>query len=135
MGARIIKEEKQRNLSIMLTPFIPCSAKLPIISIFSGYFFKDNSGIVSASCYFLAVAIILISAIVLKKLFIKKSGTAYIFELPEYKLPSLKYVAREVLDKVKEFIKRAGTIILICSVIIWFLLIFFSAKTCSNLKT
>ena len=108
----------------MLTPFIPCSAKLPIISIFSGYFFKDNSGIVSASCYFLAVAIILISAIVLKKLFIKKSGTAYIFELPEYKLPSLKYVAREVLDKVKEFIKRAGTIILICSVIIWFLLSF-----------
>lgn len=124
MSARIIKEEKQRNLSIILTPFIPCSAKLPIIALFSGYFFKDNSGLISVSVYFLAIVLILICAIIIKKIFIKKSGTAYIFELPEYKLPNIKYVLRDVYDKVKEFIKRAGTIILFCSIVIWFLLSF-----------
>ena len=108
----------------MLTPFIPCSAKLPIIAMFTGYFFADKSGLVSASLYFFAIAIILISAIIIKKLFMKDSGTAFISELPEYKLPSVKYVARDVFDKVKEFIKRAGTIILFCSVVIWFLLSF-----------
>ena len=108
----------------MLTPFIPCSAKLPIIAMFTGYFFADNSGIVSASLYFFAIVIILISAIIIKKLFMKNSGSAFISELPEYKMPSIKYVARDVFDKVKEFIKRAGTIILFCSVVIWFLLSF-----------
>ena len=124
MSTRIIKDSKERELSIMLTPFIPCSAKLPIIAMFTGYFFTDKSGIVSASLYFFAIVIILISAIIIKKLFMKNSGTAFISELPEYKLPSIKYIARDVIDKVKEFIKRAGTIILFCSVIIWFLLSF-----------
>ena len=124
MSTRIIKDNKERELAVMLTPFIPCSAKLPIIAMFTGYFFEDNSGIVSASLYFFAIAIILISAIIIKKLCMKNSGTAFISELPEYKLPSVKYVARDVTDKVKEFIKRAGTIILLCSVIIWFLLSF-----------
>ena len=124
MSTRVIKDVKEREVSIMLTPFIPCSAKLPIIAMFSGYFFADKSGLVSASLYFFAIAIILVSAIVIKKLFMKNMGTAFISELPEYKLPSIKYVARDVTDKVKEFIKRAGTIILFCSVIIWFLLSF-----------
>lgn len=124
MSTRVIKDVKEREVSIMLTPFIPCSAKLPIIAMFSGYFFADKSGLVSASLYFFAIAIILISAIVIKKIFMKNMGTAYISELPEYKLPNIKYVARDVTDKVKEFIKRAGTIILFCSVIIWFLLSF-----------
>ena len=124
MATRIIKDSKERDLSIMLTPFIPCSAKLPIIAMFTGYFFADNSGLVSASLYFFAIAIILISAIIIKKLFMKNSGSAFISELPEYKLPSIKYIGRDVFDKVKEFIERAGTIILFCSVIIWFLLSF-----------
>lgn len=124
MSTRVIKDAKERELSIMLTPFIPCSAKLPIIAMFSGYFFADKSGLVSASLYFFAIAIILISAILIKKLFMKNMGTAFISELPEYKLPSIKYVVRDVTDKVKEFVKRAGTIILFCSVIIWFLLSF-----------
>ena len=124
MSTRIIKDEKQRNLSIVLTPFIPCSAKLPIISIISGYFYGDKSGLISASIYFFAILIILLSAILTKKLFIKNIGTAYISELPEYKTPSLKYLVKDVTDKVIEFIKRAGTVILVCSVIIWFLLSF-----------
>lgn len=124
MSTRIIKDNKERDLAIMLTPFIPCSAKLPIIAMFSGYFFADKSGVVSGSLYFFAIVIILISAIIIKKIFMKNSGTAFISELPVYKLPNAKYVARDVTDKVKEFIKRAGTIILFCSVIIWFLLSF-----------
>lgn len=124
MSTRVIKDTKERELSIMLTPFIPCSAKLPIIAMFSGYFFTDKSGLVSASLYFLAILIILISAIIIKKVFMKNSGTAFISELPEFKLPSIKYISKDVFDKVKEFIKRAGTIILFCSVIIWFLLSF-----------
>ena len=124
MSTRIIKDSKERDLSIMLIPFIPCSAKLPIIAMFTGYFFKDNSGIVSASFYFFAIAIILTSAIIIKRIFMKDSSSSFISELPEYKMPSIKYVARDVLNKVKEFIKRAGTIILFCSIIIWFLLSF-----------
>lgn len=124
MSTRIIKDNRERDLSIMLTPFIPCSAKLPIIAMFTGYFFKDRSGIVSASLYFLAILIILISATIIKRLFMKNSGTAFISELPEYKMPSIKYISKDVFDKVKEFIKRAGTIILLCSVVIWFLLSF-----------
>lgn len=124
MSTRIIKDAKERELAIMFTPFIPCSAKLPIIAMFSGYFFADKSGLISASLYFLAVLIILISSIIIKKIFIKNIGTAFISELPEYKLPSLKYILEDVYDKVKEFIKRAGTIILCCSIIIWFLLSF-----------
>ena len=124
MSTRIIKDSKERELSVMLTPFIPCSAKLPIIAMFTGYFYADNLGLVSASLYFFAIAIILISAIIIKKLFMKNSGSAFISELPEYKIPSIKYIARDVFDKVKEFIQKAGTIILFCSVIIWFLLSF-----------
>lgn len=124
MIARVIKEEKERKVAIILTPFIPCSAKLPIIAMFSGYFFGDKSGIVSASLYFLAISIILISALFIKKLFVKKMGTSFISELPEYKIPSFKYVVKDVFDKVKEFVKRAGTIILLCSIVIWFLLSF-----------
>ena len=73
MSTRIIKDSKERELSIMLTPFIPCSAKLPIIAMFTGYFFADKSGLISASLYFFAIAIILISAIIIKKLF-QKAG-------------------------------------------------------------
>lgn len=124
MATRIIKDNKERELTIMLTPFMPCSAKLPIISLFAGYFFPNNSGIISVSLYFLAIAVILISAIIINKTYHKINKTTFISELPEYKIPSTEYITRDVYEKVKEFIKRAGTIILSCSIIIWFLLSF-----------
>ena len=124
MSTRIIKDNKKRNLTIMLTPFIPCSAKLPIIAMFTGYFFKDNSGLVSSSIYFLSIFIILVSALIITKTYIKKTDTTFISELPEYKMPSMKYTIQDLTDKVKEFIKRAGSVILICSIINWFLLSF-----------
>ena len=124
MGTRIIENQDEREMTSILVPFIPCSAKLPIISLFAGYFFGEYSGIVSASLYFFAVIIIIVSAFILSRTKFKHISSSYISELPEYKVPSIKYVAKDVFDKVMEFIKRAGSIILICSIAIWFLLSF-----------
>jgi len=124
MGSRIIENQDERKMTTIFTPFIPCSAKLPIIALFTGYFFENNSGVISASLYFFAIAIIILSACIMKKFVFKNTSNTYISELPEYKLPSAKYVAKDVFDKVKAFIKRAGTIILLCSIVIWFLLSF-----------
>lgn len=124
MGTRIIENEDERRMTAILTPFIPCSAKLPIIALFAGYFFPNSSGIASASLYFFAIAVIIISAIIMKKFVFKHTSSTYISELPEYKMPSAKYILKDVFDKVMAFIKRAGTIILLCSIIIWFLLSF-----------
>lgn len=124
MGTRIIENQDEREMTTILTPFIPCSAKLPIIALFSGYFFGENSGFVSASLYFFAICIIIMSAIIMKKFIYKNTSCSYISELPEYKLPSLKYVAKDVFDKIIAFMKRAGSVILICSIVIWFLLSF-----------
>ncbi len=124
MGARIIENPDEREMTTILTPFIPCSAKLPIISLFAGYFFGKNSGIISFSLYLLSIVIIILTALLFKKFIYKNTSSTYISELPEYKLPSIKYVAKDVFDKVIAFIKRAGTIILICSIAIWFLLSF-----------
>ncbi len=124
MGARIIENEDERKMTTILTPFIPCSAKLPIIALFAGYFFEENSGFVSASLYFFAIIVIIISAILMKKFIFRKTSSTYISELPDYKVPSPKYVLKDVFDKVIAFIKRAGSVILLCSIVIWFLLSF-----------
>ena len=124
MGTRIIENQDEREMTTILTPFIPCSAKLPMIVLFSGYFFGEKSGLVSVSLYFFAIATIIVSAIFMKKFVFKNTSSTYISELPEYKLPNIKYVAKDVFEKVIAFIKRAGSIILICSIVIWFLLSF-----------
>ena len=122
MGTRIIENSNEREMTAILTPFIPCSAKLPVIAMFSGYFFDKYSGLMSVSLYFLAITIIILSAMVMKKWIYKNNNSTYISELPEYKLPSTKYVFKDVFDKTISFIKRAGSVILMCSIIIWFLL-------------
>jgi len=124
MGTRIIENQDEREMTTILTPFVPCSAKLPIIALFSGYFFKEKSGLISVSLYFFAIATIIVSAILMKKFVFKNTSSTYISELPEYKLPNIKYVTKDVLDKTLSFIKRAGSTILICSIVIWFLLSF-----------
>ena len=124
MGTRIIENSNEREMTAILTPFIPCSAKLPVIAMFSGYFFDKYSGLMSASLYFLAITIIILSAMVMKKWIYKNNNSTYISELPEYKFPSAKYVFKDVFDKTISFIKRAGSVILMCSIIIWFLLSF-----------
>lgn len=124
MSSRIIENDDERKMTTILTPFIPCSAKLPIIALFSGFFFDKYSGLVSASLYFFAIVVIIFSAIIMKKFVFKNTSNTYISELPEYKLPSLRYVLKDIFEKVIAFIKRAGSTILICSIVIWFLLSF-----------
>ena len=124
MSSRIIENEDERKITTILVPFIPCSAKLPIIALFSGYFFEENAGIVSASLYFLSILIIIISSLLMRKYIFFNTTGAFISELPDYKIPNFKYLLRDVKDKVLSFIKRAGTTILFSSIIIWFLLSF-----------
>ncbi|MBR1984259.1 MAG: ferrous iron transport protein B, partial [Clostridia bacterium] len=123
MTTRTIEDENERNSTIMLTPFIPCSAKLPIIALFANYFFV-NSWLVTTSLYLLSICIIIISAIFLRKFVFKGKSTSFISELPEYKLPSLKHITKDVWEKTISFIKRAGTVILLCSIAIWVLVSF-----------
>ena len=120
MTARTIEDEDEKKATIMCTPFIPCSAKLPIMSLFAGYFFK-NSAIVTISFYFMSIIVILISSLIMKKFFFKGNNSAFISELPEYKIPSAKYVFRDVLEKTLAFFKRAASVIFVCSIAIWFL--------------
>ncbi|MGI6377931.1 MAG: ferrous iron transport protein B [Bacilli bacterium] len=124
MAARAIENAEEKKMTVILTPFIPCSAKLPIIALFAGHFFGPNSGIVSASLYFFAVIVIILLAYLLRKFVFKGENSSYISELPEYKLPNFKYLFRDVSEKTLAFIKRAGTIILLCSIVIWVLLSF-----------
>ncbi len=118
---KTIENESEREMTTICTPFVPCSAKLPIISLFVGYFFPGHSGLMTALFYFLAIILILLSSLILKNIFYKTQTASFVSELPEYKLPSFKYVSRDVFDKAKDFVVRAGTIIVFCSVIVWFL--------------
>lgn len=124
MATRTIKSEKEKNLTVMLTPFIPCSAKLPIISLFSSYFFRKNSGMIAFSFYLLAIMIIIFSALLFKKINNKLFENAYIAELPEYRLPKIKQIIRDSFERVLDFVKRAGSIILLSSIVVWLLLSF-----------
>ena len=135
MSSKILENEYDRKVTAVLTPFIPCSAKLPMIVIFTSYFFRDNYAIVATSFYILSIIIIIVSSLIIKKLFRKSKDSSYISELPEYKLPSLKYVLKDVLDKVKDFLRKAGTVIFMASLIVWFLLSFsMQIKYCTNIE-
>ncbi|PKK94270.1 MAG: ferrous iron transport protein B [Tenericutes bacterium HGW-Tenericutes-6] len=124
MSARTINDETEKKMTIMLTPFIPCSAKLPIITLFAGYFFRDYAGLASASLYFFAIFVILLSAYLMKKILFKGKTSSFILELPDYKVPSIRYIIYDVTQKALAFIERAGSVILLASLIIWFLISF-----------
>lgn len=121
MASRTVEDDDERKLTVTLTPFIPCSAKLPIIALFAGYFFSSFAWLITVSLYVLAIVVILLCGILLKKFFFKGHTSTFISELPAYKAPSFKYVVRDVWEKTWSFIVRAGTIILLCSVVVWFL--------------
>ncbi len=124
MSAKILESDYDRKVTSVLTPFIPCSAKLPIIALFTGYFFEENYGVVATSFYLLGILITIVSSLIIKKFFKVKSYSPYISELPEYNLPNLKYILKEVFSKVMDFIKKAGTLIFLSSILVWFLLSF-----------
>lgn len=120
MASRTIESEADRKITIMTATFMPCSAKLPIISLVAGAFFPGNPWI-APSAYFVGMAAIVLSGVALKKT--KQLGgvaSPFIMELPSYHLPQLTSVLRYSFDKSLSFIKRAGTIIFVTNVIIWF---------------
>ncbi len=114
MATRTIKSERQRRTTAMLTPFMPCGAKLPIIALFSGVFFSGSAWI-GTSMYFLAIIVIVISGLVIRKITGDNSKSYFIMELPEYRLPSIKRATISMFSRAKAFIVKAGTIILICN--------------------
>ncbi|MBS7577552.1 MULTISPECIES: ferrous iron transport protein B [unclassified Enterococcus] len=120
MASRTIESEKDRRITIMVTTFIPCSAKLPIIALIAGAFFPHSSW-VAPSAYFIGIAAIIFSGIALKKFrLLAGEVSPFIMELPSYHMPKWSTVLRYSFDKSMSFIKRAGTIIFVMNVFIWF---------------
>ncbi|MFV0499316.1 MAG: ferrous iron transport protein B, partial [Bacilli bacterium] len=117
MASRTIKNERQRRTTAMLTPFMPCGAKLPIIALFAGVFFAGNAWI-ATSMYFLAIIVIIISAVVIRKITGDTSESYFILELPEYRVPSVKRAFISMMSRAKAFIIKATTIILICNALV-----------------
>ncbi|MBQ3295617.1 MAG: ferrous iron transport protein B [Erysipelotrichaceae bacterium] len=121
MATRTIENERDRRMTIMTTCFIPCGAKLPIIGLIAGAIF-NNAWWVSAAAYFMGVAAIIISGIILKKTKMFAGDPApFVMELPPYHMPSLSNVLRGTWERGSSFIKRAGTVIVLSSVVIWVL--------------
>ncbi len=120
MATRTIEDVNEKRMTTILTPFVPCGAKLPIIALFSVVFFPETSW-VGPSMYALAIATIIGGGLLLKKIFAWESTSQFILELPEYKIPSLKHAFRQMLDKAKGFIYKATTIILVMNTLVWFM--------------
>ena len=124
MASRTIENERDRRMTIMTTTFIPCGAKLPIIALIAGAFF-DNAGWVAWSAYFVGIAAIICSGIILKKTKMFSGDPApFVMELPAYHLPTVGSVLRSMWERGWSFIKKAGTIILLSTIVLWFLMSF-----------
>lgn len=114
MASRTIKDENQRRATAMLTPFMPCGAKIPVISLFAGAFF-DNSGLISTLMYLTGIILIFICALIINKITNNNKKSYFIIELPDYKIPSLKLAINSMLDRGKAYVIKASTIILVCN--------------------
>ena len=124
MASRTIENDRDRKMTIMTTTFIPCGAKLPIIAMIAGAFF-NNSGWVATSAYFVGIAAIICSGIILKKTKIFAGDPApFVMELPAYHWPTVSNVLRSMWERGWSFIKKAGTIILLSTIVLWFLMSF-----------
>ena len=118
MACRTIRNERERRTTAMLTPFMPCGAKIPVIALFAGAFFS-NAAWVSATMYLVGIVLIFLGALLVKRITGQKYRKSFfIIELPEYKLPSLKRAAVSMLERGKAYIVKAGTIILVCNTVV-----------------
>ena len=119
MAARTIRNERERNATAMLTPFMPCGAKLPVITLFAGAFFSEASW-VGTLMYFVGIALILLGALLVNKIAgYKNRKSFFIMELPEYKAPSVKRACMDMLSRGWAYIVKAGTIILLCNAVVY----------------
>lgn len=121
MATRTIENQKDRRMTIMLTPFIPCGAKLPVFALMVSVFFPNHS-FIGPSMYILGIIAVVISGLILKKTFLFKGKPApFVMELPPYRLPKIKSVLRHVWERSKSFIIKAGTVIFLACILVWFM--------------
>lgn len=121
MAARSIESEKERLTTILIAPFMSCSARLPVYALFVGVFFESHQALIVLSLYVLGIVVALLTSVLLTKTVLKNDDSVFIVELPTYRLPSVKTLWRSTWQKAKGFVKKAGTFIFAGSVIIWLL--------------
>lgn len=121
MASRTLPSERDRKMTILLTPFMSCSAKLPIYALFTSAFFPDNAVLVMIGLYFIGIIVGVIYAFLLKGTVFKGEPVPFVMELPNYRMPGIKNVWQLLWDKAKDFISRAFTVIFVATIIIWFL--------------
>jgi len=121
MATRTMENESDRLLAMMLIPFMSCTARLPIYSLFVAAFFSANEGLILISLYLIGIFVALIVAGILKRTLFKGMSAPFVMELPSYKVPSLKGVLLHTWEKTKGFLRKAGTIILVAAIVIWIL--------------
>lgn len=121
MSTRTLPSERDRKMTILLTPFMSCSAKLPIYSFFVSAFFPKQGGLVMTGLYFLGIIMGIVTALVYRKTLFKGEAVPFVMELPNYRMPGMKNVAQLLWEKAKDFLQRAFTVILLATMCIWFL--------------
>ena len=121
MASRTLPSERDRKVTILLTPFMSCTAKLPIYAFFTELFFPDNAALVMIGLYVLGMALGIVMALLMKKTMFKGEAVPFVMELPNYRLPAAKNIVHLLWDKSKDFLQRAFTVIFLATMVIWFL--------------
>ncbi len=121
MASRTLPSQRDRKMTILLTPFMSCTAKLPIYGFFTAAFFPKRGGIVMVALYFGGIATAIIVALLSKSTVFKGEAVPFVMELPNYRMPGAKNVARLLWDKAKDFLQRAFTVIFLATIVVWFL--------------
>ena len=121
MATRTLSSDRDRKMTILLTPFMSCSAKLPIYSLFAAAFFPQYAGLVMVLLYFTGIAVGVLAALLLKSTVFKGEAVPFVMELPNYRLPGLKNVAQLLWEKARDFLQKAFTVIFAATIVIWFL--------------
>ena len=119
MAARTLENQRDRRLTIMITPFMSCGARMPVYALFAGAYFATNKGLVTFSMYLIGVAIAILGALVLGRTVLRGGEAAFVIELPPYRLPDARSLFLHVYDRVRDFVIRAGTIIFAMTMVIW----------------
>ena len=121
MATRTVSSDRDRKMTILLTPYMSCSAKIPIYAFFTAVFFPESGAVVMISLYALGILVGILAALVMNKTAFRGKPVPFVMELPNYRLPSVKSVGLLLWDKAKDFLERAFTIIFLATIIIWFL--------------
>ena len=121
MATRTLPSKRDRKMTILLTPFMSCTAKLPIYAFFVGAFFPGQGGLIMTGLYLLGIAVAIVAALLFKETLFKGEAVPFVMELPNYRMPGVKNVAQLLWEKAKDFLNRAFSIILLATIVVWFL--------------